>query len=458
MPAARRLLHVDMDAFYASVEALDDPALVGRPLIVGGTGARGVVASCSYEARAFGVRSAMPSGRARRLCPTATFVAGRFERYRQISTQLHAIFEHYTPLVEGISLDEAFLDVTGATRLFGPAPAMAWTIKANVASELGLACAVGVAPSKFLAKLASQAAKPGTSLDPSRPGPRPGPGVVEVAAGAELAFLHPMPVHALWGVGPATLARLSRLGVISIGDLATIPLATLEGAVGRAHGRHLHELAHGRDDRPVVADRPVKSIGHEETYAHDRYERSELEAEVVRMADAVAARLRGNGVAGRTITVKVRYGSFHTITRSRTVPRPTDVGPVIAKVAGAILACIDLTPGVRLFGVTASNLIEPGDRAGEQMELTFDGSGTGGSHRRFDPGPGPGPGPDLEAAAARAWDAAGVALSEVRRRFGESAVGPAALLDGVGLHLKRQGDTQWGPAAPEAGTPRGDDG
>lgn len=429
---SRQVLHVDMDAFYASVEALDDPSLAGRPLIVGGTGARGVVASCSYEARTYGVRSAMPSGRARRLCPTAVFVAGRFERYREISGQLRAIFERYTPLVEGVSLDEAFLDVTGATGLFGPAPAMAWAIKDGVAAELGLACSVGVAPSKFLAKLASEAAKPRPSPDPSHAGPLPGRGVVAVAAGAELAFIHPMPVDALWGVGPATLARLSRLGVISIGDLATVPLTTLEASVGRAHGRHLHELAHGRDDRPVIADRPAKSIGHEETYAHDRFDRSELEAEVVRMADAVASRLRGNGVGGRTITVKVRYGTFQTITRSRTVPRPTDTGPIIAKVASAILAGIDLTPGVRLFGVTASNLTEPGDGPGEQMQLSFGG--------------------DVRGPAAGAWDAAGAALSEVRRRYGESAVGPAALLDEGALHLKRQGDTQWGPSAPEERT------
>ena len=427
----RQVLHVDMDSFYASVEALDDPSLAGRPLIVGGSGARGVVASCSYEARAYGVRSAMPAGHARRLCSTAVFVAGRYERYHEVSGQLHAIFERYTPLVEGVSLDEAFLDVTGAIRRLGPATAMAWTIKDSVAAELGLACSVGVAPSKFLAKLASQAAKPRPSPDPARPGPRPGPGVVDVPAGTELDFIHPMPVQALWGVGPATLARLSRLGVITIGDLVTIPLATLEASVGRAHGRHLHELAHARDDRPVVADRPVKSIGHEETYAHDRFERSELDAEVVRMADAVASRLRANGVAGRTITVKVRYGTFQTITRSRTVPRPTDTGPVIAKVAAAILAGIDLTPGVRLFGVTASNLTEPGDRPGEQMQLSF--------------------GDD------RAWDAAGAALSEVRRRFGESAVGPAALLGEGGLHLKRQGDTQWGPAAPGEEAPAGGD-
>ncbi|MDQ6782439.1 MAG: DNA polymerase IV [Actinomycetota bacterium] len=439
-PSPRQVLHVDMDAFYASVEALDDTSLAGRPLIVGGTGARGVVASASYEARAFGVRSAMPASRARRLCPTAVFVAGSFERYREISDRLHAIFGRYTPLVEGISLDEAFLDVTGATRLFGSAPSMAWSVKDRVAAELGLACSVGVAPSKFLAKLASQAAKPLTSLDATRPGPLRGPGVVEVAAGEELAFLHPLPVEALWGVGPATLARLSRLGVTTIGDLASVPVAALEASVGRAHGRHLHDLANARDDRLVVADRPAKSIGHEETYAHDRFERSELEAEVVRMADAVGARLRRLGAAGRTITVKVRYGSFRTITRSRTLARPTDAGPIIAKVASSILSDIDLAPGVRLFGVTASNLMAPGDHPpGEQMQLAFGADG------------------GVEEAAARAWEAAGAVLSEIRQRYGESALGPAALLDKGGLRLKRQGDAQWGPAA-ESDLPEGSSG
>jgi DNA polymerase-4 len=422
-----------MDAFYASVEVLDDPSLAGRALIVGGTGWRGVVASCSYEARAYGVRSAMPTGRALRLCPAGIVLAGRYDRYRQISGELHAIFERYTPLVEGISLDEAFLDVTGAAGLFGDGVAVAKTIKDRVASELGLACSVGVAPSKFLAKLASREAKPCPSPDPSRPQPRPGRGVVAVPTGTELAFLHPMPVRALWGVGPATLARLSRLGVISIGDLATIPLSTLETSLGRAHGHHLHQLAHGIDDRPVVADRPVKSIGHEETYAHDRFERSELDAEAVRMADAVASRLRDHGVAGRTITVKVRYGNFHTITRGRTLPRPTDTGAVIAKAAAAILAGIDLAPGVRLFGVTASNLTKSGERPAEQMRLSFDD------------------------APAASWEAAGAAMSDVRRRYGESAVGPAALLEEGGLHLKRQGDTQWGPSAPKEAEPGGGD-
>lgn len=419
----RQVLHVDMDAFYASVEVLDDPSLAGLPLIVGGTGARGVVASASYEARAYGVRSAMPATRARRLCPHATFVAGRYGRYAEVSTALHGIFADVTPLVEGISLDEAFLDVTGAVRLFGPGRVIADQIRRRVASDLGLGCSVGVAPCKFLAKLASEAAKPRTSRDVTRPAPAPGAGVVEVRAGEELAFLHPLPVQALWGVGPATLARLSRLGVATIGDLATVPLDTLEHVVGRAHGRHLHELARAHDDRPVVADRAPKSIGHEETYAHDRFEHEELAAEVVRMADAVVARLRRHGVAGRTVTVKVRYGDFRTITRSRTLATAVDTGPLLARVAGDILDAIDLAPGVRLLGVTVSHLAAPGASAPEQLQLGVD-----------------------PAEPAKGWEAAGAVVSEVRERFGEAAVGPATLLEQGGLRLKRPGDTQWGPS------------
>jgi DNA polymerase-4 len=431
--SGRQVLHVDMDAFYASVEVLDDPSLAGLPLVVGGSGDRGVVASASYEARAYGVRSAMPATRARRLCPHATFVSGRYARYAEVSTALHAIFTDVTPLVEGISLDEAFLDVTGAVRLFGPGRVIAEQIRRRVATELGLGCSVGVAPSKFLAKLASEAAKPRTSRDVTRPAPSPGAGVVEVHPGEELAFLHPMPVEALWGVGPATLARLSRLGVATVGDLAAVPADTLEHCVGRAHGRHLHELAHARDDRPVVADRAPKSIGHEETYPHDRFERPELAAEVVRMADAVAARLRRHEVAGRTLTIKVRYGDFRTITRSRTVPVPLDTGPLLARVAGELLDGVDLAPGVRLLGLTASNLEAPGAAAPEQLQLAVDGE---------DPVPDPG-------GAQPGWEAAGSALTRVRERFGDGAVGPAALLGHHGLRLKRQGDTQWGPSAPD---------
>jgi DNA polymerase IV len=426
-PAEATILHVDMDAFYAAVEVLLEPALAGRPLIVGGAGRRGVVASCSYEARAYGVRSAMPSAQARRLCPQAVFVAGRYDRYAEFSRRIHEIFRSFTPLVEGIALDEAFLDVAGARRLFGPAPEMAAAIRGRIELELGLTASVGVAASKFVAKLASEAAKPRATLS----GVRPGRGVVVIEPGEELDFLHPLPVEALWGVGPATAKRLHRLGVTTIGDLSSVPVETLEHALGRAAGRHLHDLAWGRDDRAVEPERDVKSISHEETYAHDRDDRNGLHGEVVRMADAVGARLRVAGLACRTVTLKVRFGTFATITRSFTLTAPADSGVALARVAVGLLEQVDVSAGVRLLGVSASNLIPRADR---QLELQW-GDGAGPAATTADAADDSGPG----------WDQATDAVDAVRRRFGERAVGPAVLLGGDGLRIKRQGDTQWGP-------------
>ncbi|HEV2759457.1 MAG TPA: DNA polymerase IV [Acidimicrobiales bacterium] len=418
------MLHVDMDAFFAAVEVLVDPSLAGKPVIVGGAGSRGVVASCSYEARSYGVHSAMPSVRARRLCPDAVFVPGRYDLYQDHSRRLHAVLTSFTPLVEGISLDEAFLDVTGGRRLWGEGPAIAAAIRARVLAETGLACSVGVAPSKFLAKLASEAAKP--RAGPPGSGPSPGLGVKVVAPGEELAFLHPLPVGALWGVGPATRRRLDRFGIKTVGDLAAMPMATVTGALGEAQGRHLHALAWARDVRAVEPDRAAKSVGHEETFAIDHHRLAPLRDEALRLSDAVANRLREAGVAGRTITLKVRFASFETITRSRTVPRPVDAGPAVARVAMELLEAVDPSPGVRLLGVSVSNL---GPRPAEQLRL----------------GEGDREGGEREPAVARAVD-------EVRRRFGDKAVGPATLLRGDGLAVKRRGDQQWGP---ETGAGRG---
>ncbi|MDQ6946998.1 MAG: DNA polymerase IV, partial [Actinomycetota bacterium] len=293
------ILHVDMDAFFAAVEVRFDPALAGKPVVVGGAGRRGVVAAASYEARAYGVRSAMPSAQARRLCPHAVFVAGQYDRYSETSQRLHEIFQAYTPKVEGIALDEAFLDVSGASGLFGDGLAIGHLIRQQVNAELGLSASVGVAATKFLAKLASEAAKPRASLT----GVILGAGVVVVEPGEELAFLHPMPVEALWGVGPVTSSRLRGLGVTTVGQLAAVPVGTLERSLGSASGRHLHELAWARDPRRVEPYRAVQSIGHEETYPWDRDDRDDLRREVVRMADAVASRLRATGVTGRTVTL-----------------------------------------------------------------------------------------------------------------------------------------------------------
>ncbi|MGH9178830.1 MAG: DNA polymerase IV [Acidimicrobiales bacterium] len=410
-PDPRTILHVDMDAFYASVEVQRDPTLAGKPVIVGGPGDRGVVASCSYEARAFGVRSAMPSARARRLCPHAVFVHGDLSRYAEVSQRLHTVFRSYTPLVEGISLDEAFLDVTGARRLFGPAPAVAWQVRERIRSEVGLSCSVGVAASKLVAKLASKEAKPRAD----ERGIHPSPGVVVVAAGEELGFLHPMPVTALWGVGPATAAKLQGRGIATVGDLARLPRATLETWLGPAAGLQLHELAWARDHRAVEPDRPTRSVGHEETYAVDLVDRADLHREVVRQADAVATRLRAAGLAGRTVTLKVRFNDFATITRSRTLRDAVDTSPAVAAVAGALLEEVDTAPGVRLLGVSVANLAAGGSR---QLAL--------------DEMDGP-------------WTEAFRAVDDVRARFGPAAVGLATLLDRGGIGVRRPGDQQWGP-------------
>jgi DNA polymerase IV len=405
------ILHVDMDAFYAAVEILEDPSLAGKPVIVGGTGNRGVVAACSYEARMFGVHSAMPSVRARRLCPNAVFLPGRFDRYGEYSRRLHEILLSFTPLVEGIALDEAFLDVGGARRLLGPAQGLAVELRDRIAGELGLTASVGAATSKLIAKLASEAAKP--LVTPQ--GVRAGLGVRVVAPGEELAFLHPHPVQALWGVGPATLKRLQRFGVRTVGDLAALPEATVVHGLGEAQGRHLHALAWARDERPVEADRAAKSIGHEETYAHDHYELEALRREAVRMAESVGVRLRELGQAGRTVTVKVRFADFQTITRSRTLAEPVDTGTAVAVVACELLDQVDPTPGVRLLGVSASNLALK-----QAQQLTLDD-------------------------AVPLWDDATRAVDEVRQRFGSDAVGPASLVGEGGLRMKRRGDQQWGP-------------
>ncbi|MGI8493420.1 MAG: DNA polymerase IV [Acidimicrobiales bacterium] len=421
------ILQVDMDAFYASVEAHDDPSLRAKPLIVGGTGRRGVVASCSYEARAYGVRSAMPSGKARQLCPHAVVVSGRFGRYEQASAQIHEIFHRFTPWVEGIALDEAFLDVTGATRLFGTARAIAAQIRATVGAELGLSCSVGVARVKFLAKLASEAAKPRAALS----GTMPGLGVVVVEAGRELEFLHPLPIESLWGVGPVTAARIRRLGLTTVGELASLPVEALEAAVGRAAGRHLHALANGDDPRAVETGRATKSVGHEETYASDVYESETLGREVVRMADAVASRLRSAGVAGRTVNLKIRYSDFATITRSHTVGVAVQAGTEIARAGARMLQQVELSRGVRLLGVSVSNLTAASE-AGSDAQLALNLEGVSEAF-------------DLDK-LRRDWQAADQALDEVRARYGTTAAGPAVLLSEGGIGVKRRGDTQWGPA------------
>ena len=336
------ILHVDLDAFFASVEQLADPALQGRPVVVGGLGPRGVVAAASYEARRFGVYSATPMARARRACPDAVFLAPRLEAYAAASAEVMGILESVTPLVEPISMDEAFLDVSGARRLSGSGPEIAASIRTRVRAETGLTASVGVATTKILAKIASDDAKPD--------------GLRVVAAGRELEYLHPLPVERLWGVGPATQERLARYGVRTIGDLAALPETTLVGALGVAQGHHLHALAWNRDARRVAPGRQVKSVGHEETFPTDVIDRAVLEREILRLADKVAERLRRGSRTARTVQLKLRYADFSTITRSRTLTEPTDLARELAHTATTLLSVVDLGDGIRLLGLSAQQL------------------------------------------------------------------------------------------------------
>ncbi|MGE3327818.1 MAG: DNA polymerase IV [Acidimicrobiia bacterium] len=415
--AGRRILHVDMDAFFVSCEIKRRPELRGLPVIVGGAGDRGVVAAASYEARRYGIHSAMPSVRARRLCPHAVVLSGDHAHYSEVSAQVHAIFESFTPLVEPIALDEAFLDVTGSERLFGDAAAIGWAIRERIATDLELSASVGLAPSKLVAKLASEAAKP-----VARPeGITEGKGLVEITAAELLGFLRAHPVRALWGVGPKTFDKLQRLGIATIGDLADAGEAALVRLLGPGQGRHLHRLASGIDERAVESDRELKSISHEETFSSDRHERRELQVDLVRMCDAVAARLRAQQLSTRTISVKVRFGDFRLITRAVTLPAPVDTGHEVLRAAASLLDAIDATPGIRLLGVAASQLVA------EQRQLTLD---------------------DL----APGWGEATDAVDEIRRRFGTSAIGPASLTEGGRIRTKRSGEQQWGPGSDVSGS------
>jgi DNA polymerase-4 len=379
------ILHADLDAFYASVEVRKDPALRGRPLLVGGTGGRGVVTSASYEARAFGCRNAMPMARARRLCPQAVAIPPDFPAYRRASAAVMRIFQSVTPLVEPLALDEAFLDVRGARALFGDAVAIARLLRARVRAEAGLALTVGVAGSKFLAKLASTRGKPD--------------GLLVVPPGRALEFLHPLPVDALWGAGQATIDVLARYGLRTVGDVAATPRATLERALGPAAGAQLHHLAWARDDREVVPFETAKSISAEETFDTDIDDPDELAREVLRCCVRVGRRLREAGLAGRTVTLKLRFADFRTITRARTLAVATDSDTELHQVAAELLERLQLGRApVRLAGVSASNL----QRADAPVQLRL--------------------GPERPG-----WEAAVRAADAVRARFGDGAIDLASL-------------------------------
>jgi len=420
-----------MDAFFVSVEIRRHPELAGRPVVVGGSGDRGVVAAANYEARRYGVFSAMASSKARRLCPGAVFLPGDYAEYSSVSTQVHEIFARYTPFIEPIGLDEAFLDVTGSLNLFGDGTATGWKIKQQIADELHLACAVGVASSKFIAKLASKKAKP----IPTASGIETGHGVLCIRPGRELEFLHPLPVKSLWGVGPATLAKLERLGISVVGDLITLGADNLEHALGKSNGNHLFALAQGIDERPVQGGRDVKSMSHEETFSHDITDRDGMRREVVRLADAVASRLRAHGCAARTLTLKIRYANFETITRSTTPGSPLSSAPGMVKALEPMLELIDPTVGVRLIGFSVSGLVEPV----EQLSLLgFDSlaqeSESGGGQTVAD--------------IDGHWSSASAAIDEIRKKFGRDAINPASSL--TRPDRRELGQSPWGPNANDA--------
>ncbi|MGH3079568.1 MAG: DNA polymerase IV [Gaiellaceae bacterium] len=374
------ILHADLDAFYASVEQRDDPRLRGRPVIVGG----GVVLAASYEAKAHGVETAMGGAQARRLCPQAIVVKPHFSAYAEASKAVYRVFEDTTPLVEGLSIDEAFLDVRGFERLSGAPAEIAARLRRRIREQIGLPITVGVARTKFLAKVASGVAKPD--------------GLLVVPPDGELGFLHPLPVERLWGVGPATSRKLRALGIRTVGEVAELPEAVLVSILGRAAGRHLYALAHNRDPRPVQARRRRRSIGSQRALGRSRRPPEAVDADVVALVDRVTRRLRAARRVGRTVVLRLRFDDFSRATRSLTLPGPTASTHAILLGARVLLAAampLIRRRGLTLVGVTVANL----EDAGAQLALPLD-----------------------------PYVALDAALDEVRDRFGTDAITRAVLL------------------------------
>ncbi len=349
----RAILHVDMDAFYASIEQLDDPRLRGRPVIVGadpkeGHG-RGVVAACSYEARRFGVHSALPIGRAWRLCPEGAFLRPRMKRYIEVSAQVMEILRQFTNLVEPLSIDEAFLDITGSIALFGAPAQIAKAVKRQIREATGLTASAGVAPNKFLAKIASDLKKPD--------------GLVVVGSDNVGEFLRDLPIGRLWGVGPKTEERLHEMGIHTIGAIGARSPEDLVRALGGSLGVHLHELALGHDERPVVPDWEPKSISNETTFEEDTRDRELLIQTIRRLAESVGRRLRRENYRARKVTLKIRFEPFDTFTRQTSVKRPVDGDEEIARLALGLFAQFSLDRRVRLIGVGTGEIVRPGEES-----------------------------------------------------------------------------------------------
>jgi DNA polymerase-4 len=377
------ILHADLDAFYASVEQRDDPRLRGRPVVVGA----GVVLAASYEAKVHGVRTAMSGVQARRLCPHAVVVEPRMSAYSEASKAVYRVFEDTTPLVEGLSIDEAFLDVRGLRRISGPPTEIAVRLRRRVLERVGLPITVGVARTKFLAKLASGVAKPD--------------GLLVVPPDGELAFLHPLPVERLWGVGPVTAGKLRDRGITTVGEVAQLAEAALVSMLGRASGRHLHALAHNRDPRPVQVGRRRRSIGSQRALGRSPRSPDAVDAVVVALVDRVTRRMRAAGRVGRTVVLRLRFDDFSRATRSHTLPRSTaQTESILVTVRGLLTTAMPMIErqGLTLVGVAVGNLEDDG---AVQLTLPFD---------------------------RHSGDALDAALDEVRERFGATAVTRAVLL------------------------------
>ncbi len=378
------ILHVDMDAFFASVAERDNPELKGKAVVIG-MGARGVVSAANYEARKFGIHSAMPVGRARRLAPHAIFLPVDMPRYQEVSSHVMEIFHSFTPWVEPISLDEAFLDVTGSKKLLGTGREIAVAIRKKIEEQEGITCSVGIAPSKFIAKLASAHCKPN--------------GMLEISADRILTFLHPLPIKAMWGVGPKTAEVLERLGLRTIEDIAKLPRATLIRAVGEANGASLYELAWGRDYRDVTPDEPDRSISAAETFPQDLDGPEEILTEFLRLTERATARLRDRELFAKTISIKVRFADFSTINRSKTLPLPIDSTHDVYEVVKNLYQALRIDRArLRLVGVSLENLSQEAP-----VQLVLGEREVG-------------------------WRQAEGAMDKARARFGKGSVRPARLI------------------------------
>jgi len=385
----KQIIHLDMDAFYPSVEVLDNPALKGKPVIVGGSKERGVVASASYEARKFGVHSAQPTAKARRLCPEGIFLPVRMSRYQEVSKQIFEIYHRFTPLVEPLSIDEAFLDVTGSIRLFGQSENIAKKIKQIILIETGLTVSAGVAPSKFAAKIASDIDKPD--------------GLTVVPANGVRDFLDPLPIKKMWGVGKVTQSALNQLNIHTFRDLRQTPVKILEKKFGK-HGAKIHLLAMGIDERDVIPEHDVKSIGHEQTFLQDIISLETAQKELLALSNKVARRMHHKGLIGKTVTIKVKYFDFVQITRSTTLPKSINDGLEIYSAACRLLEKTEVTKKpIRLLGVSLSQLSFLG--TGTQLSL-FDQDQSSQKRQRLN-----------------------TVLDSLYKRFGDESVLPGTLLN-----------------------------